>query len=299
MNKRLLDLIFKDYIDEVENHVGENFQSSRLSKENREKILKMFSQPIKLPEAASEEKIEVGNVYLMFKDDIPIYYVVLSQVDDKYYEVLKMSNYYELANQNDLITELNNNTFAVETWNKFYMRKDEIKKSILYGKLDNKDFELLTKFVKGKINNLPEGKRGLTVPVGNSNFYQNRFHAKESEIVREYKLRLFEDILQETEPLVIEISPEREKNLKMELVAGKERKVFRNNNIIFKKNFDANVVEIIFPPEMINKKAKIKIFDKELKAERLPEKVYLKVSSLEDIDLAKLSRYVEVKVEPN
>ncbi|WP_457641435.1 hypothetical protein [Persephonella sp.] len=135
-------------------------------------------------EPEKKPKIEKGNIYLTFEDHIPIYYIIYDQIDENTYEVLKVSDWVELGNENDLLTRINDEWFIVETWNNFYLTADHINRSIFFSKISDKDFDLIKKFLSGGIKELPREKRGLTTGEGS---YQMKFHEKESEIVRKYK----------------------------------------------------------------------------------------------------------------
>ena len=287
MDKRLLELIYMDYINSIENPVEINIEQI-LRDEIKEKILNKFKTPVKTKKA--EFPLEQGNIYLFFKNQIPIYYLIIDRIDGLY-EVLKISNYYELGNQNDMIVSIGGETYTVETWNNFYLTEEEVKKSMYVGKLSEEDFKILTDYLSGKISELPENKRGLTVPL-DDNFYQIKFHQKESEIVREYKLRIFEE-----EENVIQIPPEREKEILIPLVAGREKTVLSCDNFLLKKLPEENLIQMIFSPEIQGKKAVITIFDEQHEFFKLPETIYIESSNVEKIDLEKLCSAVEVSIE--
>ncbi|MDQ7055055.1 MAG: hypothetical protein Q9M89_00525 [Persephonella sp.] len=287
MDKRLLELIYMDYIKNIESPIEINTES-RLDIETKKRILNKFKTPVELKKA--EKIIKEGNIYLFFKGHIPIYYLILDRINDLY-EVLKVSNYYELANQNDMITKVNDEIFAVETWNNFYLTEEEIKESIFIGKIPEEDYKILKDFIEGRIKNLPEDKRGLTVPL-DENFYQIKFHQKESEIVREYKLRVFEE-----EENVIQIPPEREKEILISFVAGREKTVLNCDKFLLKKLPEENLIQMIFSPQLQNKKAVITVFGEEYQFLSLPEVIYIEGCDVEKTDLEKLCSAIEVKVE--
>jgi len=130
-----------------------------LDRRKKERIMNLFRKPIKEIKKERHD-IEEGNIYLMFEGHIPIYFVVFEELDG-FYEVFKMSKWVELANQNDLITRINDEWFIVESWNSFYLTEDEIINSIFYGRLPEEDLEILENFVNRRIKELPEGKRGI------------------------------------------------------------------------------------------------------------------------------------------
>ncbi len=293
MDKRFLEIIYEDYLNEINISPEEEFEEDKpiISEDLKNKILEMFKE--KEEPKLTERKIEEGNVYLFFKGHIPVYFLIYKYEGD-YYTVLKISNYFELANQNDLITQINDEIFAVETWNSFYLTEEEIENSIYYGRIAREDFEIIKQFKERKIKELPEGKRGLKAPLGDN--IQTKFHEKESEIVREFKLRVIEELMGQGE-VILDLPPDREKYTKMPLAAGKEKTLVRKDKFIIRKDKENNIIEIVFIPEITNKKAKIKYFDDYLEFEELPERIYIKpVIDLESIDLEKLAQNIEVEI---
>ncbi len=288
MDKRLLELIYMDYINSIENPVEIDIES-RLDKQTKKRILDKFKTPIKL-EKSKKTPVKEGDILLFFKGHIPIHYLIIDKIDNLY-EVLKVSNFWELGNQNDMIVKIQDETYIIETWNSFYLTEEEITKSMYIGKLSEEDFKILTDYLSGKISELPENKRGLTVPL-DDNFYQIKFHQKESEIVREYKLRIFEE-----EENVIQIPPEREKEILIPLVAGREKTVLSCDKFLLKKLPEENLIQMIFSPEIQGKKAVITIFDEQHEFFKLPETIYIESSNVEKIDLEKLCSAVEVSIE--
>lgn len=123
-----------------------------------------------------------GEMYMYSKEDL--YYIVRKKIDNLY-EAWVVSPFWVLANQNDMIIEFEGDKWAVETWNIVYIPEEVFKKSTYLGDIDEEDFNYLI------IDKIPYNKRGLYVPEGNMNFYQNKFHKKESERVMKYKLTMF------------------------------------------------------------------------------------------------------------
>ena len=287
---RELERIFLAYLDEIENpieDIREEKSTYKLDKYQKGKIKRMFTKINIEPEKKPE--IHKGNIYLMFEDQIPIYYIIYDQIDEDLYEVLKMSQWVELGNENDLLTKIDDEWFIVETWNNFYLTADQIKSSIFYGKILSEDFELIKKFLNGEIKELPREKRGLTVGEGS---YQIKFHKKESEIVRKYKLLPLEELgeLENT----IELPPEKE--ILLELVAGKEKTTAFGENFVLHKDLENNRIELILSEELQGKKGVITILDQTYQLDKLPEKIYLKpVGDIKEIDIEKLAKKITIE----
>lgn len=290
---REIERIYKAYLEEIENSPEEEIKDINVSLDRRkkERIMNLFRKPIK--EIKKEQlDIEEGNIYLMFEGHIPVYFVVFEKLDELY-EVFKMSKWVELANQNDLITRINDEWFIVETWNSFYLTEEKIMSSIFYGKLPVEDLEILENFVNGKIKELPEEKRGILALSENT--YQIKFHEKESEIVRKYKFAIFVEFEKEN---VIELPPAREKEIKLKLVAGKEKKVSRGENFIIQADKENNLFKVIFPSSLQGKKAILKLFDETFNIKELPEEIYIKVKEkVENLDIEELAKNIKLKIE--
>ncbi len=169
---RVLEAIFHSYLDEVENKPYEEE-----AEENGQ--AKSIAQALNVQEK---------DVYLMFEGHIPIYYVIFEAFEDGTYEVLKATTWIALANHEDLIVEINDEMLAVEVWNNFYIREEDIKKSVFIGQISNRDMEIIKKYKSGLIEELPLPKRGLYAV--NPTSYQQLFHKKESEIVEKRKLKI-------------------------------------------------------------------------------------------------------------
>ena len=290
---REIERIYKAYLEEIESSPEEEIKNFnvKLDKNTKERIMKLFRKPIK--EIKKEQPdIEEGNIYLMFEGHIPVYFVVFEKLDELY-EVFKMSKWIELSAQNDIITKINDEWFIVEPWNSFYLTEDKITSSIFYGKLPEEDLEILENFVSGKIKELPEGKRGILALSENT--YQIKFHERESEIVRKYKFRIFVEFEKEN---VIELPPAREKEIKLKLVAGREKKVSRGENFIIQADKENNLFKVIFPSSLQGKKAVLKVFDKAYNIDELPEEIYIKVKEkVENVDIEELAKNIELKIE--
>ncbi len=284
---REIERIYLAYLNEIEKSLEDIETTYKLDPSSKEKIKRLFTL-INIKPEKKQEKIEIGNIYLTFEEHIPIYYIIYDQIDDLY-EVLKMSDWVELGNENDLLTRINDEWFIVETWNNFYLTADQINRSIFYGKIPKEDFDLVRKFLNGEIKELPREKRGLK--AGESS-YQMKFHEKESEIVRKYKLLPLEE-LSEIEN-IIELPPQKE--ILLELVAGKEKTTAFGENFVLHKDLENNRIELILPKELQGKKGIITILDQTYQIDHIPEKIYLKpTEEIKKIDVEKLAQKISVR----
>ena len=284
---REIERIYLAYLNEIEKSLEDIETTYKLDPSSKEKIKRLFTL-INIKPEKKQEKIEIGNIYLTFEEHIPIYYIIYDQIDDLY-EVLKMSDWVELGNENDLLTRINDEWFIVETWNNFYLTADQINRSIFYGKIPKEDFDLVRKFLNGEIKELPKEKRGLK--AGESS-YQMKFHEKESEIVRKYKLLPFEQ-LSEIEN-IIELPPQKE--ILLELVAGKEKTTAFGENFVLHKDLENNRVELILSEDLKGKEGIITILDQTYQIDHIPEKIYLKpTEEIKKIDVEKLAQKISVR----
>lgn len=285
---RELERIYLAYLDEIEKPMKYSEINYKMGQSLKEEIKKMFT-PIKVDFEKKPKEIEERDVYLIFEKHIPIYYLIYNQIDKDLYEVLKMSDWVELGNENDLLTRINDEWFIVETWNNFYLTADHINRSIFFSKISDKDFDLIKKFLSGEIKELPREKRGLK--AGESS-YQMKFHEKESEILRKYKLLPFEQLpeLENT----IKLPPKRE--ILLELVAGKEKTTAFGENFVLHKDLENNRIELILPKELQGKKGIITILDQTYQIDHIPEKIYLKpTEEIKKIDVEKLAQKISVR----
>ncbi len=267
--------------------------------ENAEDELKMIAEELgleyKKPENKNEKEPKFGDVFFIELDNIPVYYIILDEEDKDIFKVAKVSEWWRLANQNDMLTEILGDTFIIEPWNKFFLTREEIEKSSYIDTISKEDKDLLKDFLEGKIEELPENKRGSFVPEGNYNFYQNKFHKKEAEMVKDYGLRIFEIIdnkeLEDSELNIIELAPDRLK--KEELAAGEENKVFIGENFTLFYKKEKGEIEFIPSENIIGKSAILKIFNEDYFFENLPEKIKLKIpQEVKDINIDYIGRNI-------
>jgi len=285
---REIERIFLAYLDEINNPPEEIETNYKLDIKVKEEIRKIFT-PINIKPEKKPQKIEKRDVYLIFENHIPIYYLIYDQADEDLYEVLKMSSWVELGNENDLLTKIDDEWFIVETWNNFYLTKDKINRSIYYGRIPKEDFDLIKKFLTRKIKELPEGKRGLIAGEGS---YQMEFHKKESEIVRKYKLLPFERL----EDFENTIELPLEKEILLDMAAGKEKTTAFGKNFVLHKNLEKNRIELIVSEDLQKKKGVITVLDQTYQLDQIPERIFLKPSGdIKNIDIEKLAKKIAIK----
>ncbi len=295
MNTGSIEDFYRLYRDEIKKPAEEEIESIsfNLDKNKKENILKMFKQPIQTKEEQEQKKnIKQGDIFLFFKEHIPIYFIILDKIAADLYEVLKVSPWWVLANQNDFFIKIDNETFIIETWNNFILTEEEIKKASFVSKLSDKDLNILLSFIEeGK--NLPAGRKGLEVPEGDYSFVQNKFHKDEAMLVKDYALRVFDLVEDEG---IIELPPERLKE--QPLAAGEEEESYIGENFVLFFDKENNLITLEPAEELIGKPALIKIFDEEFKTEELPEEVLLKVSEeVKSVNLSFVGKNIKIEVE--
>lgn len=291
---RELELIYKLYEEEFEEvKLEEDF---KLNEETKNKLFDMFRKnPAKLENSEKAEKIRPGNIYLMFIKHVPVYYVVYEKIDNLY-EVLKASKWVYLAAQNDYLVTVNDEWFVVETWNRFYLEETEIKSHAFIGKLSNEDWNTLQNIIEGNLE-IPENKRGLEVDLLDESFFQTKFHKKEAEIVYEYKMRLFSEILAEEEEEAIYLEPERLSNFKLtQLAASTETSVAYRENFILDYDEELNVLKLHLP-NYVSKKGSVEIAGQKISYDQIPEIIYIDLSvDIKELDIEKLADSIKIEV---
>ncbi|WP_456392774.1 hypothetical protein [Persephonella sp.] len=231
-----------------------------------------------------------GDIYLFYYRGMPVYYLFVENFGE-YKKVLKVSDFWRLANQNDLIVEIDGEKWAVETWNTFYIDENQFRNSRYIGNLSEKDANLLKDFLLEKINSLPPEKRGLTVPEGDYSYYQNRFHRDEALAVKDLALRVLDFV----EDILIELPPE--KLAEQPLAAGEQMESFIGNNFVLFADRENKL--IILEPEstLVGKSAVLKIFDVEHKIESLPSEIYLKLpDDVYSVNLQFIGKNISIEV---
>ncbi len=151
----------------------------------------MGMSPEDFKEKEGKVKGEFGSLYWRAEYGRVYYFVVKEEVDDGWYECYLATSYYELSNQNDLISRdpVSGDYIAVHTWLNIYLKESEIASSVYLGKLPEEDVKILKQLDRMKIKQLPEEKRGLTVYSQDS--YQIKYHEFLSKRFRDLSLRVF------------------------------------------------------------------------------------------------------------
>lgn len=292
---RELELIYKLYEEEFE--PVEMDTKAEIREELKNKLFAIFKQQPAKVEKTAAKNIEQGGLYLMFIGHVPVYYVVYEQIGE-FYEVIKASRWTALAAQNDFLVKVDDEWFAVETWNRFYLTEDEIKKHTQIGRLSSQDFEILENVLENDAK-IPDGRRGLEVDLLDETYYQTKFHRKESEIVFDYKMRLFTDILaEEEEEEVVYLEPERLANFKFShLAASTSAQITHREDFILNYNEETDTIEIHLH-KYAGKKGAIEIAGQKIQYEHIPEVVYIdSEAELKDIDIKKLADSIKIEVE--
>jgi hypothetical protein len=142
-----------------------------------------------------EEEVVIGGVYLGKLNGKNIIFVIIDKIG-KYFEVLKISHFWELGTISDIVYRNELGTFIIETSLNFYLKDDEIKKFKKIDIID--DVEKIKEYRELST----EEKLKSNVETGLFYIYENawveKFKEKELESIKEYHLRIF-DILDELE----------------------------------------------------------------------------------------------------
>jgi hypothetical protein len=167
-----------------------------------------IKQDFHLPEPVKATEIRIGGIYFTVLNKKPVHFVVIRKVAGSYYEVLKLSSFYELSDYNDVYYRLNieDQMYIIQTSLNFYLHSDEIKSSIYLENLSEEFLEELKKFIELSDDEKIEYKRlvkGFYYPVGNK--WIRAFKQKELDIVKSYHLRIFEILHEEENKQVIEL----------------------------------------------------------------------------------------------
>jgi len=131
------------------------------------------------------------------KSNKPLYFLVVDQVDDNLYEVLKVSDHYEFATNIDIILDIGTMKVIIETDNNFYLADEEINKFILIHKIPEQDIKDILLFRDGEEPSRPL-QVGVT-PIFEEDI-RNQFHIAEFRMIEDLHLRVFA-ILQDPEEL--------------------------------------------------------------------------------------------------
>ncbi|GAB6078762.1 hypothetical protein [Hydrogenobaculum acidophilum] len=291
---RAIEAIFQSYLDEIENtpYDEQNILDINLTDKDKE-FVNMFKKAVIVPKQ-DRIPIDKGNIYLTFKNHIPIYYLVYEEYENNIFEVLKATTWVELTNHEDFIVDINSELFAVEIWNNFYLKEDDIKNSVFIGKILEEDMEVINKYKNGLIEELPLEKRGVFSlnPVS----YQQFFHKKESEIVREYKFFIFEENENLSEFIFVDTT--KHYDIKFALAAGVEKTTARGDTFVLEKDLENKLIAMhILEEELLNKSVVLKILGQDYKIEELPDIIYIQTSDdVENIDLEEFAKKISIEV---
>ncbi|NPA52460.1 MAG: hypothetical protein GXO22_06165 [Aquificae bacterium] len=241
----------------------------------------------------NKKQPKFGDIFFFYHKGIPIYYLFLEKEGD-FYKVLKVSDFWRLANQNDMLTKVDGEKWAVETWNSFYIDTNQYKNSVYIGSLPDDDTQILKDFLSRKIKTLPPDKRGLTVPEGDYNFYQNKFHRDEALLVKDLSLRVF-DLIEEADNIIY-LAPT--KLEKQPLSAGKENTVYTADRFVLFLDKNHKIINLEPSKDLVGKPAILKIFDEEYETPSLPDEILLKLpDNIDQINLNYIGKNIKIEVE--
>jgi hypothetical protein len=168
-----------------------------------------IKQDFHLPEPVKATEIRIGGIYFTVLNKKPVHFVVIRKVAGSYYEVLKLSSFYELSDYNDVYYRLNieDQMYIIQTSLNFYLHSDEIKSAIYLENLSEDFLEELRKFIDltedEKINYRGRLQQGFYYPVGNK--WIRAFKQKELDIVKSYHLRIFEILHEEENKQIVKL----------------------------------------------------------------------------------------------
>ncbi|MFN3788177.1 MAG: hypothetical protein ACK4SW_07235, partial [Sulfurihydrogenibium azorense] len=139
-----------------------------------------------------EEEVVIGGVYLGKLNGKNIIFVIIDKIGE-YFEVLKISQYWELGTASDILYKDEIlGMLMIQTSLNFYLKDDEIKKFKKIYQFDKEFVEKLLNYreldTKSKLE-YKELKRGLYYPIRNK--WVDKFKEKELEVIKPYHLRIF------------------------------------------------------------------------------------------------------------
>jgi len=172
-----------------------------MKKDIREIIYKLYEESLQesFEEEFRAEEVVIGGVYFGSLDNKRVMFVIIDKIGDKYFEALKISQYWELGTASDILYEDKIlGKLIIQTGLNFYLTNDEIKK---FKKIDTIDIDDVEK-IKEYRELSTEEKLKSNVKRGLFYLYENKwvekFKEKELEVIKPYHLRIF-DILDEDE----------------------------------------------------------------------------------------------------
>ncbi|MDM7273836.1 hypothetical protein [Sulfurihydrogenibium azorense] len=250
-----------------------------------------------------EEEVVIGGVYLGKLNGKNIIFVIIDKIGE-YFEVLKISQYWELGTASDILYDILYKDeilgmLIIETDLNFYLKDDEIKKFKKIYQFDKEFVEKLLNYremdIKSKLE-YKELKRGLYYPFRNK--WVDKFKEKELEVIKPYHLRIFNiiDELEKEEYNIIPLSPEREENYRYTAVASTEKNTALGENFVIYR--EPQYINIIVSQEFINKKVSVFLEGEKIFENVLDDTVItLKFENPKNIDLEKLAKSIKVVVE--
>ncbi|WP_297889893.1 hypothetical protein [Sulfurihydrogenibium sp.] len=244
----------------------------------------------------NQKKVWEGDIFFTILKNKPVFFLVLRQISEKYYECLKLSSFYEFATPSDVYyrSRFDNQLFIIETDVNFYLSEDEILKKSVY--LETVEKEFLEKIKKYREGEKQEIETGFEYPFGNR--WVEKFKENELKIIKEYHLRIF-DILDQMEESsnIISIAPERLEKYTVSLAASSENKTAIGENFILYKEVEHGFINIILPKEFINKKVRIYMGKNIIFENVLDDNVIaLQFDKVETLDLDSLKKDIKVEV---
>jgi hypothetical protein len=245
-----------------------------------------------------EEEVVIGGVYLGKLNGKNIIFVIIDKIGE-YFEVLKISQYWELGTASDILYKDEIlGMLIIETDLNFYLKDDEIKKFKKIDIIDIDDVEKIKEYrelsIEEKLKSNVE--RGLFYPYGN--VWVEKFKEEELKSIEEYHLRIFDilDELEKEEYNIIPLSPEREENYRYTAVASTEKNTALGENFVIYR--EPQYINIIVSQEFINKKVSVFLEGEKIFENVLDDTVItLKFENPKNIDLEKLAKSIKVVVE--
>jgi len=167
---RRIKYIYEQYIKDLkEEKIDLKMQ---VSQKDIEILRKAKSKQPKVSQ--KQETPKIGEVYI-----IDALYFVISDIEEYPYEVFVVSPYWELASDEDLITDGRERRWVIENLVR-YVDKRILGQSLKVDEIRKEDLELMQNFINGSVDQLPKEKTGLSYERGKG-YYQELFKEKERE----------------------------------------------------------------------------------------------------------------------
>ncbi|MFN4307151.1 hypothetical protein [Sulfurihydrogenibium azorense] len=273
-----------------------------MKKDIREIIYRLYEESLQEEpfeeEFRGEEEPVIGGVYIGLLNKKRVMFVIIDKIGDKYFEVLKISPFWELGTIWDIVYRNEIGTFIIETDCNFYLSNEEIKRFKKIDIIDIDDVEKIKEYrelsIEEKLKSNVE--RGLFYPYGN--VWVEKFKEEELKSIEEYHLRIFDilDELEKEEYNIIPLSPEREENYRYTAVASTEKNTALGENFVIYR--EPQYINIIVSQEFINKKVSVFLEGEKIFENVLDDTVItLKFENPKNIDLEKLAKSIKVVVE--